>query len=191
MENNNKKLIKIAKKYYKKMKKNYDHNIHHIYDVLDNVNYLYDHMDLELDYDCLLISSYWHDVGRVKIGKGHEKLSADMLKEEMIKRNYDLEFIDKCYKAIENHGWKEEPLNDEGKIIKDADKLAYMGIGRWNECYAHNFISHGIIPRLKGLKENLHFEESKKLFDIRKEEFISFLEGKKELSMLLEELRDA
>ena len=53
-----------------------------------------------------------------------------MLKKEMITLNYNIETIDLCYKAIEFHKWNMKPTTIEGLLLKDADKLAWIGNGR-------------------------------------------------------------
>ena len=89
-----------------------------------------------------------------------------MLKEEMLKYDYDISFIDKCYKAIINHKWNMIPETNEGLVIKDADKLAFLGKRRWLECINHNYKLDSIIELLPKLKyEILYFSESKKLYD--------------------------
>ena len=89
-----------------------------------------------------------------------------MLKKEMIESGYDNQFINECYLAIENHKWNMQPKTNEGLIVKDADKLGWIGIGRWQSCMKNNQNLDEIIkllPRLK--KEILYFKESKDIYD--------------------------
>lgn len=159
------KLINTAKEYMKNII-DYEHNINHINDVVLYTKELLDNVNLEVNIDVCIISAYWHDVGRIKINKGHEKLSAQMLKEEMIKMGYDNELINKCFIAIENHKWNMQPKTIEGLILKDADKLAWLGSGRWNECLNKHQKLDSIIDLLPKLRnEILYFEESKKIYD--------------------------
>jgi HD superfamily phosphodiesterase len=89
-----------------------------------------------------------------------------MLKEHMKRLNYDNEFIDSCCEAIENHKWNMKPKTKEGLIVKDADKLAFIGIERWNYCLDNNQKLDEIIALLPQLRNNiLFFEESKKIYD--------------------------
>ncbi|MBQ3408486.1 MAG: HD domain-containing protein [Clostridia bacterium] len=122
--------------------------------------------NLEVNIDVCIISAYWHDIGRTKLNEGHEKLSAEMLKEEMKKQNYGNDLINECYKAIENHKWNMQPQTKEGLIVKDADKLAWLGIGRWKDCLNNNqnldLIINGM-PKLKS--ELLYFNESREIYD--------------------------
>ena len=123
-------------------------------------------MNLKVNQEACIISAYWHDVGRTKVNSGHEKLSAEMLKETMEKFNYDKELIKTCYMAIENHKWNMKPKTNEGLIIKDADKLAWLGAGRWNSCLNNNQRLDELIELLPRLRnEFLYFEESKNIYD--------------------------
>lgn len=146
--------------------KDYEHNLNHTLDVVEYTKELLDRLDLDIDREVCIISAYWHDTGRIKKDLGHELLSANMLKKEMLKYNYNSNLIDKCYQAIVNHKWNMSPETIEGLIIKDADKLAFLGKNRWCECLNHNYKLDSIInllPRLRN--EILYFEESRKIYD--------------------------
>ena len=89
-----------------------------------------------------------------------------MLKEVMEDYKYDDILIDKCYKAIENHKWNMKPETTEGLIVKDADKLAWIGIGRWESCIQNNQRLDTIVELLPKLRnEILYFDESKRIYD--------------------------
>ena len=165
IENKYHELIQKAKEYMKNIT-DYEHDISHMYDVVNYTKELLNSIELDVDKDVCVISAYWHDVGRIKINEGHEKLSAQMLKEEMINRRYDNKFISKCCLAIENHKWNMQPTTTEGLIVKDADKLAWIGIGRWNSCLKNGQHLNYIIKALPKLKnEILYFNESKNIYD--------------------------
>ena len=118
-------LINLAKDYMKTIEDR-EHDINHMNDVVYYTKKILNCLDEKLNPDVCVISAYWHDVGRIKTRKGHEKLSAEMLKEEMQKNGYDDKFIEECYKAIEFHKWNMEPTTIEGLAVKDADKLAWI-----------------------------------------------------------------
>ena len=165
IENKYHELIQKAKEYMKNIT-DYEHDISHMYDVVNYTKELLNSIELDVDKDVCVISAYWHDVGRIKINEGHEKLSAQMLKKEMINRGYDNKFISKCCLAIENHKWNMQPTTTEGLIVKDADKLAWIGIGRWNSCLKNGQHLNYIIKALPKLKnEILYFNESKNIYD--------------------------
>ena len=169
MKNNielkHKKLIDKAKEYMSRIT-DYEHDINHMQDVVNYTYELLNKVKINVNNEICLIGAYWHDVGRIQCAEGHEKLSAKMLKEEMEIQGYDSRFINKCCIAIENHKWNMTPKNNEGLIIKDADKLAWIGIGRWNACLENNQQLDSIIKLLPKLKSDiLYFEESKEIYD--------------------------
>lgn len=113
-----------------------------------------------------IISAYWHDVGRSIQEKGHAVISANMLKQEMEKLNYDSNLIHECYLAIYKHGWSESPETLEGIIIKDADKIDFVGIKRWEQCIKNNCRFSKILELLPTMREELlKLDCSKKIFD--------------------------
>ena len=86
----------------------------------------------------------------------------------MKKLNYDDDMIEKCYLAVINHKRKSIPPTIEGKILRDADKIAYIGKNRWDRCMKENMhelneIVDVYLPILRD--EILRFEESRKIFD--------------------------
>lgn len=165
IEQNHSKLIQIATDYMTNIK-DFEHNINHMKDVVSYTKQLLTILDVEVDSEVCLISAYWHDVGRIKASDGHEKISANMLKKEMKKLNYNDELIKKCFIAIENHKWNMHPQTIEGLVIKDADKLAWLGLGRWKDCLNNHQKLDSIIKLLPKLRnEILYFEESKKIYD--------------------------
>ena len=165
VENKYKDIIDIAKNYMKCIK-DYEHNIHHVNDVVKYTKLLIKEIDLDINIDVCIISAYWHDVGRIKLDQGHEKISAKILKETMINHNYDSALIAECSKAIENHKWNMTPTTLEGLIIKDADKLAWIGTGRWESCIDYNQKLDSIIDLLPKLRNDiLYFDESRKIYD--------------------------
>lgn len=165
IENKHRNIIDIAKKYMGSIKDN-EHNINHMIDVVNYTKELLELISGDIDREVCIISAYWHDVGRTKITNGHEKLSAEMLKEELEKCGYEKNFIMKCYKAIENHKWNMTPETIEGLIVKDADKLAWLGTGRWESCLNSGQDLDVLIELLPELKDNiLYFNESKKIYD--------------------------
>lgn len=111
------------------------------------------------DTEVCILSAYWHDVGRINGQKRHALLSAEMLKQELLNENFDTDFIEKCYLAIYKHGWSEHPETLEGKIIRDADKIDFVGIDRWKSCIENNCKFVKILDMLPTLrKEIFEFE---------------------------------
>lgn len=178
-------LEKIIQKHYKiiNISKDYmnsildaKHNLSHIKDVFENVTKILQLNTYNADIDCVVISIFWHDVGRIKVNKGHEKVSAEMLKEQLLKHGYSIEFAKKCYDAIIFHNWQDAPISIEGKILRDADKLAFLGLNRWEQCLNNNIDMQDIIDLLPILKPKLlMLEESKILYDSVLVNFIKFI----------------
>ena len=165
IENKNEEIILKAKKYMNSIT-DHEHDINHMNDVVYYTKELLDVLKIEIDKEACIISAYWHDVGRTKLREGHEKLSAKMLKDEMIEEGYDNILIDKCYKAIEKHKWNMMPETIEGLVVRDADKLAWLGKGRWKSCLENNQRLDDLVKLLPKLKlEILYFEESKEIYD--------------------------
>ena len=107
---------------------------------------------------------------------GHEKRSAEKLQAELKKQNYPQSFIAKCYAAIEKHKYNMAPTTVEGKIIKDADKLAWLGLGRWQSCLQHGQRLDSILELLPRLRnEILYFDESKQIYDEEMVKLVQFL----------------
>ncbi len=158
-------LIEIAVNYMRKINDK-EHDVIHMLDVVSYTKLLLSMLEIEVNYDVCLISAYWHDVGRVFVNEGHEKKSAEMLLKEMNIRNYPSDLIKQCYKAIENHKWNMIPETNEGLIIRDADKLDFVGVSRWKNCLDNNQSMEKIIELLPDLREKiLYFEESRRIYD--------------------------
>ena len=159
------KLINKAKEYMSQIT-DYEHDINHMQDVVNYTYELLEKLKIDVDNEVCIIAAYWHDVGRIKCIEEHEKASAEMLKEEMEKEKYNHYFIDKCDLAIVNHKWNMTPKTNEGLVVKDADKLAWIGKERWKTCLINNQKLDSIISLLPKLKnEILIFEESKSIYD--------------------------
>ena len=58
------------------------------------------------------------------------------------------------------------PQTIEGLLLKDADKLAWLGLGRWKECLNNGQRLDSIIELLPKLRnEILYFDKSKQIYD--------------------------
>ena len=143
--------------------------LHFIGHTIDVVNYSKELLEvIPANKEICIIAAYWHDVGRSVIDKGHEEESGRILKEEMTKLGYNDEMIEQCYLAVVNHKRKCIPPTIEGKIVRDADKIAYIGRNRWERCMKEDPKSlveliEKYIPITKD--EVLELEYSKELFE--------------------------
>ena len=183
--NKNKKLIDIA---IEKIKVCEDDPLHFIGHTIDVVNYVKELLEeIPANKEICIIAAYWHDVERTVTDKGHEEESGRILKEEMNKLGYSNEMIEQCYSAVVNHKRKCIPSTIEGKIVRDADKIAYIGKNRWKRCIeeepeALDEIIEIYLPILR--EEILRLEYSKELFDrdmnLYVKEYIEVIKDKKE-----------
>ena len=174
IERKHEKLISIA---IEKMKLSKDpkHNLVHILDVVEYTKEILE-TEQEANKEACIIVAYWHDVGRIQQNKGHELISANELKAEMEKQNYPTEFIEECYKAIYKHSWKEIPETLEGMILRDADKIDFIGINRWKECIKNGCRFEKILELLPTLRRDiLKLEVSKEIFDREIGKLVTFL----------------
>ena len=157
-------LINIAKDYMKRVD-DPKHSISHMESVVRYVKEILTY-DLKVDKEVCILGAYFHDVGRIEGAEGHAKRSAKMIEEVLRQTNFKEDFIQKCIKAIENHGWDEMPETLEGIVIRDADKIDFVGISRWKNCIENNCKFGDILDLLPTMrKELLKLECSKEIFD--------------------------
>ena len=164
--NKNKILIDIAIEKTKKLDNDLLHFIGHTYDVINYIKELLE--KIEANKEICIIAAYWHDVGRTVVDEGHEEESGKMLKQEMQKLGYDDKMIEQCYLAVVNHKRSSNPPTIESKIVRDADKIAYIGRNRWERCIEQDYtaldeIIEQYLPILKD--KILKLDYSKELFE--------------------------
>lgn len=168
IEEKHKKLIEIAKEYMTKVE-DPEHNMDHIKDVLDYIKIIIEELisnNENINIDVCIIGAYWHDVGRIEKNEGHEELSSKMLEVAMKDLGYDNNFILKCSEVVKHHGFGMYPRTKEGLIIQDADKIAWLGKRRWNNCLSSKKRLDSIIEKIPKLRnEVLHFECSRRIYD--------------------------
>lgn len=174
IENKYGKLIKKATDIMEKVP-DPKHSVSHMQSVVKNVKEILT-SELNADREVCILAAYWHDVGRINGEKGHALLSAEMLKQELINENFNSDFIEKCYLVISEHSWKAHPKTIEGKIIRDADKIDFVGISRWKFCIENNIKFYKILDMLPILRnEILELDISKKIFDRKIGNLIRYL----------------
>ncbi len=58
------------------------------------------------------------------------------------------------------------PKTKEGLLVKDADKLAWLGKGRWTSCIKNKQKLDSLVELLPKLRQEiLYFDESRKIYD--------------------------
>ncbi len=164
IEEKHRDIIDISKKIMEKVE-DPKHSTPHIDSVVRYTKEILQHEE-NADKEVCIVSAYWHDVGRLYIEKGHAELSAEMLEKQMKELNYDDEFIFKCSSAVKDHGWKKTPETLEGIIIRDADKIDFVGTSRWETCIKSNCKFKKILELLPVVRKDiLKLEVSKEIFD--------------------------
>lgn len=98
------------------------------------------------------------------------------MKEEMEKMQYPKDMVEKCYLAIVNHSWKKIPETLEGVIVRDADKIDFVGIERWKNCMEKNCPFQKILELLPTVRNQiLQLQVSKEIFDREIGKLVGFL----------------
>lgn len=169
------------------------HNVEHIVRVYDWCRELAKNYP-ETDLNVLKISAYWHDVGRrfeSKEKDDHNLKSAQKVEKYLKKEGASEEFISKVKYNVLNHSFKYQPETIEGKILHDADKLAFLSDHEIPDAY--DSMKEGYetltfnIPKLKlALREyyekkdmvykGLMLPESKKYYKLREKYFLEIIE---------------
>jgi len=166
----------------------------HTYDHIERVLSLVLEMaeKMEVNIRVLGASALLHDIGRPfekEAGKSHSILSGDMSVEILKTLSYSDSEIESVIQAIRTHRFSEclEPVNVEGKILSDADKLDAMGaIGVFRAIAQSSVDNRGIggflqhaHEKLLKLRDLMYTDIGKQMAQDRHkvlEEFVSQLE---------------
>lgn len=129
------------------------------------------------DIDLLEVCAWWHDVGRL-YNPNHEVLSAKLMSRDLKKRGIGYKTRRQAYKAVYRHRLTMHPKTVQGKIIKDADKLDFLSVERWNsrEATGERLKNQKNLARLPYVRQHLYFGVSRQLFDERLGGFAENLE---------------
>lgn len=162
--------IKDAKRWMK-LSKDPAHNIEHVESVTKTALQICK----KINYTDILIiktACYWHDVSRL-FSPLHEELSAQIAKYNLLGYGCDKKTVDIVYQAIRFHKWNMKPKTLEGHILRDADKLDFISIKRWEMCIKQNHTEHltPIIKLLPKLKQILKLDASKEIYDSKIRKF--------------------
>ncbi|MFH1970978.1 MAG: HD domain-containing protein [Patescibacteria group bacterium] len=123
------------------------HNVEHVVRVYDFSRELAKNYP-EVDLNVLKVAAYWHDVGRKYESKetdDHNIKSGEQVEKYLLEKKASKDFISKVKEAVVNHGFKYVSKSIEGKIIHDADKLAF-------------FSDHAIPDSYESMKEGYETE---------------------------------
>jgi len=123
--------IEVAKGYIQKMTDPV-HDMNHVKSVVSLSLRLAKEFPIA-DRDVIEIATWWHDVGRL-FDERHEPISAQVAYDSLIENGIGKKFSKAVYDAIVFHRWNMKPKTLEGKIVRDADKLDFINIKRWERC---------------------------------------------------------
>jgi HD superfamily phosphohydrolase YqeK len=158
------------------------HDLRHAEAVWKTAEDICTHIDKVVNKDIIKIACYWHDVvvtPKTQWAEGKNvSATADYLEKKMTKAGFEQESTQKTVAAIRWHEFDDEPVNIEGQIVWDADKLEPFNPDRWlgaihavqagkmTEAKFDALIDTGL-KWLKVLRHKYHFDYSRKLFDER------------------------
>lgn len=170
------KAVKEAKKIMYKIE-DPAHNLIHVKSVVKSAKKIA-RKYIEVDIDLIETAAWWHDVGRIHLDQGHEKISAEMLSKYLANLKFEKEICKKAYESVAFHKWSMQPKTIEGEIVRDADKLDFISISRWKSCLKNNEIKtlkdiSILLPKLRN--EILHLEISKEIYDKKIIKFKKFI----------------
>ncbi len=168
------------------------HNVEHIVRVYDWSRELAKNYP-EADLKVLKVAAYWHDVGRKYESKkvdNHNVKSGRIVEKYLQKKHFSNDFINKVKDAAINHSFSFSPTTIEGKILHDADKIAFFpdhtildAYDSMEEGYETNsFNRKRLLKALKKYLENkdylyegLILKESKEIYKKIEKDFINTL----------------
>ena len=176
-------VVSKAEALLKKNKYDKAHDINHHKRVWKMAEDIARNIKDNTDKDVLRIACMWHDVIIKKHGtefRNHSHITnatANYLKRYMLGLGFTHLEAKKAYLAVKHHEFNDKPLNIEGKILFDADKLDALTPERslW---FAHSKQGRNSLWNLKLLllskkiirfyiKRKFHFKYSQELFEER------------------------
>ncbi|MFH1789057.1 MAG: HD domain-containing protein [Candidatus Altiarchaeota archaeon] len=149
------------------------HNRNHMREVLRIAEKICEAIS-DADCDVVRVAVAWHDVGRLNGEEGHEKISAKMARQDLLERGASPQFAERVYAAVIHHGVDMKPSTLEGDIVRDADKLDYLGVHKWVDPVKSKIRNeipslkdrHKLIERIPIMREGLlALDASKKMYD--------------------------
>lgn len=176
-------VLDQAKKLLKKQNYDQAHDLHHHQNVWKRAKQIADNIDFDGDMDLLHIACLWHDVlvkpYPAEIHKKHKTITnetAEYVRKLMLDNDFSAEDAETVFLAVKHHEFDDKPVNIEGKVLFDADKLDVFSMDRIRRVVRAD--KQGKIPQwkvksaivgakvfVKHMRSKLHFDYSKHLFD--------------------------
>ncbi len=130
--------------------------------------------------EAIQIAAWWHDYLR-EDEAGNDQILNNAMKES----GYEEDYIDKVLSVKNSHTYGTSQLSIESQILFDADKLEYLSTRRYNiisiavkngEMSMETLINYkkAFRQRIGNIRDQLHFESSKKMFDKRFQSVIEY-----------------
>jgi hypothetical protein len=185
MESKTLKVVKEAERLLKLQPYDAAHDLDHHKSVYKTAKAIAAHSSESYDPYLLEIACMWHDVVSKKYNEiDHRQVTidtADYVREYMIKYGFTHDQAKVVDLAVRHHEFDDKPVNSEGKILFDADKLDNLNLERVRRFIASDRIGEvpqwklkayikGGVAIIKATRNKLHFGYSKKLFDQKVDE---------------------
>mgnify|MGYP001209443262 CR=1 FL=1 len=138
------------------------------------------HITEPVDTDLLHIACMWHDIViDKKDADKHKEVTqetAEHVRKYMLKQGFSERDAESVYLAVKHHEFGDKPVNTEGKILFDADKLDTLNLERIRRFVASDRMGQipawklrayikGGTSMVKLTRRKLHYAYSKQLFD--------------------------
>lgn len=153
---------------------------HHVSVVLNCQTIISKEKITQIDINALRIAASWHDYLR-----GDESKNDQILTSIMEEAGYKRDYIDKVLSIKNSHTYGVSQQNLEAKVLFDADKLEYLSTRRYSRIT--NAVQSGEMSmetlakykkafreRIGNIRDQLHFEISKSIFDKRMQDVIAY-----------------
>lgn len=177
MKNKYEIAVKEAKKYLKNPR-DITHDLMHHKAVWDNCKKIIDKENLTVNNKLVKVCAFWHDV--IIGDKPQDRSLDDVLKavsylENFLpKKGFNEQETRTIIEAVKYHEFKDKPVNVEGLILQDADKLDVLSKERWERTVKNyrsgkmskekitSYIKTGL-KWLPIIESTFHFKASRKI----------------------------
>lgn len=156
------------------------HDLAHHQSVYATAQRIAQHVTDTFDPELLQIACMWHDV--VLDGKDADQhknvtlATAEHVRDYMLSLGFDDQQAQTVFLAIRYHEFDDKPVNTEGKILFDADKLDTINIDRIRRIATSDRLGNvpawkikayakGATMMIKHMRQKFHYDYTRQLFD--------------------------